>query len=87
MITKEEDATYIRRRDRFIKEGLSVCDARDLAYKMLMRDKENVDLRVCFECKGMKGRTCGFIKDKNGKPTEQARFILQRCDQFQLKGK
>jgi hypothetical protein len=28
-----------------------------------------------------------FIKDRFGKPTQQARFILQRCDQFQLRGK
>jgi len=86
-MTEQEDATFLRRRSRFFQEGLNDDEANELAYKMLVRDREQVDLRICLECKGNVGRNCVFIKDKYGKPTQQARFILQRCDHFQLKGK
>ena len=86
-MTEQEDATFLRRRSRFYQEGLNDDEANDLAFAMTMRDREQVDLRICLECKGMVGRNCTFIKDKYGKPTQQARFILQRCDQFQLRGK
>jgi len=86
-MTEKEDATFLRRRSRFFQEGLNDDEAGDLAYKMLVRDREQVDLRICLECKGMVENLCHFIKDKSKKPTQQARFILQRCDHFQLKGK
>ena len=85
-MTEQEDATFLRRRARFFQEGLNDDDANDLAFAMTMRDREQVDLRLCFECKGMVGRDCTFIKDKHGRPTQQLRFILQRCDHFKLKG-
>jgi hypothetical protein len=86
-MTEQEDATFLRRRNRFRQLGHGEEEANELAYKMLVRDREQVDLRICLECKGMVGRNCVFIKDKYGKPTQQAIFILQRCDHFQLKGK
>jgi hypothetical protein len=62
-MTEQEDATFLRRRARFFQEGLNDDDANDLAFAMTMRDREQVDLRLCFECKGMVGRDCTFIKD------------------------
>jgi hypothetical protein len=80
--------THARRRKVFFENGLNESDAWDLAEQMFTRDKEALDdRRVCFECKHLKGRECHGIKDKNGKPTMQLRFILQRCPSFKLKGK
>jgi hypothetical protein len=86
-MTEKEDATFLRRRNRFRQLGHGEEEANELAYKMLVRDREQVDLRICLECKGMVENLCHFIKDKSKKPTQQAIFILQRCDHFQLKGK
>ena len=86
-MTEQEDKTFLRRRSRFFQEGLNDDEANDLAFSMTMRDRDHCELRICLECKGNVGRDCMFIKDRFGKPTQQARFILQRCDQFQLRGK
>ena len=86
-MTEQEDATFLRRRSRFFQEGLNDDEANDLAFAMTVRDRDHDERRICLECKGNVGRNCIFIKDRFGKPTQQARFILQRCDQFQLRGK
>jgi len=81
-------ATHARRRKVFVENGLNESDAWDLAERMFMRDKEQLDdRRVCFECVHLKGRECHGITDRFGKTTTQMRFILQRCPSFKLKGK
>jgi hypothetical protein len=90
-MTEEDLEKAILRFDRryktFLSEGL--CD--DMAYKlaeqMYERDLDpQDDRRVCFECNNYLGKVCIKIKDKSGRPQMPLRFILQRCDDFKLKG-
>ena len=90
-MTEEELEKAVIRFDRryktFLSEGL--CD--DMAYKlaeqMYERDLDpQDDRRVCFECNNYLGKVCIKIKDKSGRPQMPLRFILQRCDDFKLKG-
>jgi hypothetical protein len=86
-MTEAEEKTFVRRQETFIKEGLDVVDAEDLAFSMMIRDREGLDdRRLCFECSHYKDSLCHAIKDKKGNPTEALRFMLQRCPQFKLKG-
>ena len=93
MTDEELDVAIVkhnRRRKVFEDAGLSVDDAFDLAEKLLTRDEDpQDDRRLCFECKryDVKNGTCPKIVDRKGKPQIPARFILQRCDWIQLKGK
>lgn len=81
-------AVHDRRRKVFMDEGLCEKEAFDLAERMFNRDADPMDdRRVCFECRHHIDRLCTKITDRYGKPTMQVRFILQRCDKFQLKGK
>jgi len=79
-----------RRRKTFEEEGLSENDAWDLADKLFDRDADpQDDRRLCFECKkyDTQTKTCPKIVDRKGVPQRPLRFILQRCDWFDLKGK
>jgi hypothetical protein len=81
-------ATHERRRKVFMEEGLCEKEAFDLAERMWNRDADPLDdRRVCFECRHHIARLCTKIRDRYGKPTMQVRFVLQRCDHFDLKGK
>ena len=87
-MTEQEDQLVIRRKARFMAEGLTHSQAEDLAGRMFDRDRDPMDdRRVCFECTGHKDKLCHRILDKQKKPTSQLRFVLQRCDHFDLKGK
>ena len=87
-MTEQEDQLVMRRKARFMVEGLTEVQAEDLAGRMFDRDRDPMDdRRVCFECTGHKDKLCHRILDKQKKPTSQLRFVLQRCDHFDLKGK
>lgn len=76
-----------RRRERFVKEGLTPDEAFDLAELMFDRDLENDDRRLCFECDNYNDRTttCQVTLDNRGRAQVPLRFTLQRCPQFKLK--
>ena len=79
---------HYNRMQKFVDEGLDEDEAFDLAESMWTRDEDPMDdRRVCFECKHLAVKYCSAILNKFGRPTEPYRFILQRCDKFQLKGK
>lgn len=85
---KKEIARFNSRKQRFIEEGLCEDQAYDLASAMFDRDRDpHDDRRVCFECENYVGKLCMKTLDKLGKPQMPLRFILQRCPDFQLKGK
>lgn len=91
-MTEEEIEKAVVRHQRryktFMEEGLCEDQAWELADKMWDRDADpQDDRRVCFECTHYIGKHCTKIRDKFNRPTMQLRFILQRCDHFQLKGK
>jgi hypothetical protein len=85
---EQEELVWRRRKDAFAAEGLEIEEAKYLAARMMMRDREQGldDRRVCFECKHYKAKKCEAIRDKYDKPTTQTRFMLMRCDYFKLKG-
>jgi hypothetical protein len=86
-MTEQEDKRFMKRKAVFVTEGLPEEDALDLAYSMMMRDRDpQDDRRVCFECSNYTGKYCMKMRDRLGKPQIPLRFILQRCDDFELKG-
>lgn len=71
-----------------MEEGLCEDGAYDLASAMFERDRDEFDdRRVCFECENYVSKVCLKMRDRYGKPQMPLRFILQRCPDFQLKGK
>ncbi len=79
---------HSNRMKKFVDEGLDEDEAFDLAESMWTRDEDPMDdRRVCFECKHLAVKYCSAILNNFDQPTEPYRFILQRCDKFQLKGK
>lgn len=82
-----EERRFSRRKKIFLEEGLCEEGAHELAYNMMMRDRDQYDdRRVCFECTNYVGKVCMKMKDRQGKPQMPLRFILQRCDFFKMKG-
>lgn len=84
---EREELIVQRRAKKFIEDGCPTEEAYDLAGLLKLRDREGLDdRRICFECKHYANKRCSAILDKFNKPTQQLRFILQRCDYFQIKG-
>lgn len=80
--TATEIQRFQRRLATFLKEGLSEHESERLAEQMLYRDRPECgdDRRVCFECKHLRQNVrCrpGFLP---------LRFVMQRCDGFELRG-
>ena len=85
---EREELIVQRRATAFIDDGCTIEEAYDLAGLLKLRDREGLDdRRICFECKHYENKKCNVILDKKGQPTQQLRFILQRCPKFLLKGK
>jgi len=84
----KEIARHERRRKRFEEEGLTPDEAYDLADKLFDRDRDEFDdRRLCFECTNYKDKEklCTKLVDNLGKQQRPLRFILQRCDWFDLR--
>ena len=93
-MTEEEieiaTAKHSSRSKAFMDAGLTPEAAWNLADKLFERDLDSQDdRRLCFECRLFDTRngTCPKIVDKKGKPQPALKFVLQRCDWIQLKGK
>jgi hypothetical protein len=81
-------ARFNRRCDTFTSEGLDTDAAYNLAAQMYERDLDPLDdRRVCFECRHLLGNLCMKIRDSRERPQTPLRFMLQRCENFSLKGK
>ena len=80
--TEIEIARFARRTEKFLSEGLDTDEADRLATQMLYRDRPNSgdDRRVCFECTHLRANA----RCRPG--VLPLRFVLQRCDGFELKG-
>ena len=79
---KAEYETMQRRASAFVQSGAAPHEAGYLAWRMMMRDRPDSgdNRRVCFECKHLRENArCrpGYLP---------LRFVLQRCDGFELKG-
>ena len=84
MNTREIDQ-FLLRQSRFTDRGLSLDDAERLADKLVQRDREGDDRRLCLECAHLQGTgrwRCGNWKQADVATEGLARdlvFILQRC--------
>ncbi len=76
-MTPDEDAKFKRRRTRLLKEGVKDDDATELCYQLMVRDREDLDMAVCLECKYMDKSYC----QKYNRYT--SRFTLMRCEKFE----
>ena len=83
-------AKHNSRSKAFMDAGLTPEAAWNLADKLFERDADpQDDRRLCCECRLFDTRngTCPKIVDRKGKPQPALKFVLQRCDWIQLKGK
>ena len=84
MNTREIDL-FLHRQARFTDRGLHLDDAERLADKLVQRDREGDDRRLCLECAYLQG--WGRWKCGNWQRAEVARsalvrdlvLMLQRC--------
>ena len=93
-MTGAEIDTFTARLARFTDKGLSLDDGEALADKLVMRDRESDDRRLCLECfhlSGQKGKAWDCRNWQVAKVASRARDAqlsnalvhqLQRCDGF-----
>jgi hypothetical protein len=86
--------TFLARLQRFTGKGLARSDAEALADKLVLRDRESDDRRVCMECKNFSGYGAGSWRCGNWQAARIATrsrdaqlpadlmVQLQRCDGF-----
>ena len=96
-MTGAEIATFTARLSRFTDKGLILHDGEALADKLVKRDRESDDRRVCFECLHLAGRAAGSWRCGNWQRSGIVRQSkdaqlpgelvskLQRCDGLTLK--
>ena len=86
--------TYAVRLERFTGKGLIELDAETLADKLVLRDRDQDDRRVCLECKHFAGHGAGSwrcgnwqaagvaLNSRDAKLSADLVRQLQRCDGF-----
>lgn len=80
--------TFTARLARFTEKGLSLDDAERLADRLVIRDREGDDRRLCLECSHLQGYArwrCGNWQAASVARQGLARdlvLILQRCNGF-----
>ena len=77
---------FTMRLARFTDKGLTLADAEALADKLVIRDREGDDRRLCLECLHLRrDRRCNartVADGPGGSLIDALPTILQRCDQF-----
>ena len=89
-MTGAEIDTFTACLARFTDKGLSLIDAEALAEKLVIRDREGDDRRVCLECAHLHhGGRCGnwqaagvAIRARDAQLPGDFTTMLQRCDGF-----
>ena len=93
-MTGREIDTFTARLARFTDKGLSLKDAEALADKLVTRDRESDDRRLCLECVHLAGHSAGALRCTNwqragvamrAKDAQLSAALvcqLQRCDGF-----
>lgn len=89
MNTGEIDA-FAARLSRFTDKGLTLADAEALADKLVIRDRESDDRRLCLECAYLQGSgRCGnwqragvAIAARDAQLSAELVQRLQRCHGF-----
>lgn len=86
-----EISTFTTRVMMFVRRGIGTTDADDLAERLVLRDRDLDDRRMCLECLHlMTSRRCaaaalGKLPDADRR-LEPLPTILQRCEAFGLRG-
>ena len=93
-MTGAEIDTFTARLARFTDKGLGLDDAEALADKLVMRDRESDDRRLCLECFHLSGqsgkawdcrnwqRAGVALKARDAQLSATLVWQLQRCDGF-----
>ena len=93
-MTGAEIDTFTERLVRFTDKGVIHADAEQLADKLVTRDRESDDRRLCLECLHLSGHAAGSWGCRNWQRAEVANTsrdarlpdelvrTLQRCDGF-----
>ena len=93
-MTGAEIDTFTARLHQFTRCGLAEPDAEKLADKLVNRDRESDDRRLCLECVNLAGHAAGLwgcrnwrragvaIKARDAKLSGALVHRLQRCDGF-----
>lgn len=70
----------------FRRRGLTTEQAEAMVDKLLRRDREGDDRRLCLECRHLSGRRCAAwrVAGIGGPDVGDLRTKLQRCDGFEL---
>ncbi len=83
--------TFTVREALFTDKGLSLDESETLADKLVLRDRDADDRRLCLECAHLHGASrwrCGNWKQAEVAPDGLARglaVILQRCGGFEVR--
>ena len=93
-MTGQEIDTFAERTGQFNRRGLAALEAELLADKLVIRDRESDDRRLCLECVHLAGHAAGSWGCRNWQRAEVANTsrdarlpdelvrTLQRCDGF-----
>lgn len=93
MLTCEQDdrchsiQAFSDRRERLLRAGYCDADAEDLAERLVLRDRDADDRRLCVECSHYRAGRCGNRKAAGLHSPEVGRDLaatLQRCEGFAL---
>ena len=83
-----EIADFLVRRDRLMRWGHSEADAEALAERLLQRDRDGDDRRMCVECTSLTRASRCSVAAAGRMPGVDRRLepvstVLQRCEAFQ----
>jgi hypothetical protein len=81
-MTGREIDTFTARLARFTDKGLSSSDGEALADKLVRRDRDADERRLCLECVHLARNGLCKAATTGAKPIEPVPTILQRCDSF-----
>jgi hypothetical protein len=81
-----ELSTFVVRTKRFVLRGSSIDDAEALADRLVLRDRQQDDRRMCLECRNHRPGRCGNHRTAGLHSPElgsDLAELLQRCAGFQ----
>ncbi len=83
----DEISTFQARRDRLMRWGRSEAEAEQIAERLLNRDRDGDDRRLCLECRelGQGGRCAAAARGAfpwASRELQPVQLVLQRCEGF-----
>lgn len=88
-MNSRELSTFFERVELFTAKGLTLAQGEALADRLVIRDREGLDVAACMECQHCTGRRCAApARQGQGGPGRHAvdihaiRDVLQRCPWF-----